>query len=106
MVDFKKYVSKQKPGNIMSNPSGRKQTTATAAAGGYEQVLNKITEVRDVPTDTGYISELLFKEVIDALAVALGESPVYPVDIPALAVLDNQCALKDKVDGEFLTYIS
>jgi hypothetical protein len=104
MTDFKKYGSKQRPGDISSCPSAAKGFASQT--GNYEKITNKITEIRDVPSDTGYISEAFFKEVVDGIAAAAGIAPVYPTGIPALALMDSNFALKDKVDDEFLTDIN
>jgi hypothetical protein len=71
----------------------------------YEQIINKINEIRDVPTSEGYISETLFKEVVNSLCTELTIDPIYPDDIPENVLMyGNQMVITDETDGEYITY--
>jgi len=99
-IDFNKYAMQPGAYSIITPAASTVLTPSQEDL--FELFANKIQVVRDVPTADGYISEALFKQVINDLCTTLEITPVYLTDVPdGSFVTEEQYALVDET-GDYL----
>lgn len=100
-INFNKYAMQPGVYNVVTPPASSVVLTPEQR-GVFEETYNKINIIRDVPTADGYISETLFKQVINDLCNTLEITPVYLTDVPEGSfVTEEQYALIDET-GDYL----